>query len=313
MRNNDPFDTYLLRVLCILIAERSVSRTAVRLNQSQPAISSALKRLRVIFGDPLMTREKNEMVPTERALQIVQNAQAALHALENLLNRDEQFDSQTCDRTFTIAMPDYFAPSFVASIVRRFREEAPCSKLVIQPMRPDYDYERALAEGLVDIVVGNWPNPPEHLHLSILIKDEVVCLMSDDHPLARPGKLTRESYMNGAHIVPLPYSNSQRSFVESGLASLRLTRSKEVSCPYFSLAPYLVNESDLILTTARHFAAYYARRLPLAIIPFPFPFPLMQFYLLWHPSRHRSVSHAWLRGVLTDEAHVLKATAAQAD
>lgn len=57
-RTDDPFDTYLLRVLCTLIGERSVSRTAIRMNQSQPAISSALKRLRAIFNDPLLTREK---------------------------------------------------------------------------------------------------------------------------------------------------------------------------------------------------------------------------------------------------------------
>src|SRR6478609_7038329 len=77
-RADDPFDTYLLRVLCTLIAERSVSRTAIRMNQSQPAISSALKRLRAIFNDPLLTREKNVMVPTERAIQLAQSAQAAL-------------------------------------------------------------------------------------------------------------------------------------------------------------------------------------------------------------------------------------------
>ena len=34
-------DTYLLRVLSTLVAERSVSRTAIRLNQTQPAVSTA--------------------------------------------------------------------------------------------------------------------------------------------------------------------------------------------------------------------------------------------------------------------------------
>ncbi len=45
-RAGDPFDMHLLRVLCTLLAERSVSRTAFELNQSQPAISVALKRVR---------------------------------------------------------------------------------------------------------------------------------------------------------------------------------------------------------------------------------------------------------------------------
>ena len=56
-RPADPVDSYLLRVLVTLVSERNVSRTAIRLNQSQPAISSALKRLREIFGDPLVLKE----------------------------------------------------------------------------------------------------------------------------------------------------------------------------------------------------------------------------------------------------------------
>ena len=64
-RPTDPVDLYLLRVLCTLVAERSVSRAAIKLNQSQPAVSTSLKRLREIFNDPLLVREGAAMVPTE--------------------------------------------------------------------------------------------------------------------------------------------------------------------------------------------------------------------------------------------------------
>ena len=70
-RSEDQLDTYLLRMLCLLVTERSVSRTALKLNQSQPAVSLALKRLRQILGDPLLVREKSGMVPTERALTLL--------------------------------------------------------------------------------------------------------------------------------------------------------------------------------------------------------------------------------------------------
>ena len=52
-RSDDPLDTHLLRIFCLLIAERSVSRTALKLNQTQPAVSLALKRLRQL---PIITR-----------------------------------------------------------------------------------------------------------------------------------------------------------------------------------------------------------------------------------------------------------------
>jgi DNA-binding transcriptional LysR family regulator len=312
MRHDDPLDTYLLRVLCTLVEERSVSRTAIRMNQSQPALSSALKRLRKLFDDPLLTREKNEMVPTERALQLAQDARVALNALDKMFSADDAFDPQRTDRTFTIAMPDYLAPPFFADLARRFRQHAPNAKLVTLPMGTDYDYEKALAEGQVDVVIGNWPTPPEHLHMNVLLEDEIVCLMSKDNPLAKPGRLTAESYIDASHLVPLPYSSSQRGVVESSLATLRLSRGRQMSCPYFSLAPYLVRESDLILTTARHFAAYYARRLPLLIRSAPFNFPLMRFYVLWHPNKHRSNAHAWLRGLLSDSGERLTSIAGTA-
>ena len=61
-QQREAIDTYLLRVLHTLLMERSVTRAAVKLNQSQPAISAALRRLRDITGDPLLVRGKSGMV-----------------------------------------------------------------------------------------------------------------------------------------------------------------------------------------------------------------------------------------------------------
>ena len=47
-------------------------RAAVKLNQSQPAISAALRRLRDITGDPLLVRGKAGMVPTEYGLRLLE-------------------------------------------------------------------------------------------------------------------------------------------------------------------------------------------------------------------------------------------------
>ena len=304
-RADDPFETYLLRVLCALIAEQSVSRTAIRMNQSQPAISAALKRLREIFNDPLLVRDKNTMVPTARALAAAAQAQSALGLLDGLLNSGEGFDASTTQRSFTIAMPDYLAPPFLAQVVRSFRAQAPNARLVAQPLGPQYDYELALQDGAIDIVIGNWPEPPEHLHSSTLLEDDIVCLMAEDHRWAADGELSAERYLRAAHVVPMPYSIAQRGVVESSLATLRVSRDRRVQCPYFSLAPSLLPGTDLIMTTSRHFARYHARHLPLAIRPSPIEFSRMRFYQLWHASQHRAAAHVWLRGLLTAASQVL--------
>ena len=304
-RSEDPFDTYLLRVLCTLIHEKSVSRAAIRLNQSQPAISAALRRLRAIFNDPLLVRDKNRMVPTARALQAVEQARAALGLIDGLLTPGKEFAAETTQQRFTIAAPDYLAPPFMARVVQLLRTQAPGARLAILPLGQTFDYEQALQNAEVDIVIGNWPSPPEHLHISTLIEDEVVCLMDASHPLAAPDELTAERYLQAAHVVFTPYSPDQRGVVESSLGTMRVSRDGRVQCTYFSQAPDLLVGTDLLLTTSRHFAAYHARRLPLAMLPLPVGNRTMRFYQLWHSSRHRDASHIWLRGLLGQASQAL--------
>lgn len=306
-RADNPFDTYLLRVFATLMTERSVSRAASRLNQSQPAVSAALKRLRDIFGDPLLIKDKQRMVPTERALQIEASVRVVLTEIDGLLAPSDSFDATTTRLTFRIGTPDFMAPTLMASTVAYLRLSAPNARLLVQPLGPDFDYERALAEGELDVVIGNWPHPPEHLRMGILLEDEMVCLVGRDHPLAGT-QMTVAQYLSGAHVVPLAYSAMQRGVVESHLAQLRLAREPTVTVPYFGMAPALLPGTDLIFTTSRHFANYYASRLPLVVVKSPIAFPTMRFYQLWHNRAHQSQSHMWLRSLLAAVARTADAT-----
>lgn len=301
-RAQDPLDSYLLRVLVALVAERSVSRAAVRMNQTQPAISAALRRLREVLGDPILVRERGGMVPTERARQLRDRARTALLQIDQMLAGPELFDPATSAQTFTIASPDYLATSFMAEVVQHFRTEAPHARLVIQPLSGDYDFEQALAQGSLDIVIGNWPQPTERLHLSLLLEDDLVCLMGCEHPLTSGGPVTLERYLACAHLLPTPLAASHRPVVDSYLAGLRLARDARVMVPYFAVAPYLVAYSDLVFTTARHFAMQFTRTLPLVAVPAPEGFPRMRFYQLWHERSHHQAGHRWLRGLLTQAA-----------
>lgn len=298
-RGSETLDTYLLKVFCILMAERSVSRTALKLNQSQPAVSVALKNLRLIFKDPLLVREKGGMVPTGRALDILEHAKSALGAIDTMLEVEEAFDPARSQQVFRIGSPDYLAPAFAASVVARFRREAPHARLMLHALGPEFDFERSLAEGELDVVIGNWPEPPDRMHLSVLLEDPIVCLMSADHPLARR-RMSVDDFRRVPHVVPTPYSISQRGMIDTVLTSLRIQRAECVEAQSFMLAPYLLPGTDLVFTTTRHFARYYADLLPLVIVESPIDFPLMRFYQLWHARNHRAAAHQWLRHLLGD-------------
>ena len=63
-------DLNLLRVFDAIFELRSVTRTAERLSLTQSAISHALGRLRLAFGDPLFVRHPAGLQPTARAMEI---------------------------------------------------------------------------------------------------------------------------------------------------------------------------------------------------------------------------------------------------
>ncbi|HEX7385925.1 MAG TPA: LysR substrate-binding domain-containing protein, partial [Castellaniella sp.] len=174
---------------------------------------------------------------------------------------------------------------------------APHARLVFHALGPEFDFEHSLAEGELDVVIGNWPEPPDRMHLSVLLEDPIVCLMSADHPLAQR-RMSVEDFRRVPHVVPTPYSISQRGMIDTVLTSLRIQRAEFVEAQSFMLAPYLLPGTDLVFTTTRHFARYYARLLPLAIVESPIDFPLMRFYQLWHARNHRASAHQWLRRLL---------------
>jgi DNA-binding transcriptional LysR family regulator len=63
-------DLNLLIALDALLDERNVTRAAARLAMSQPALSTALHRMRSMLGDPLFIRGQRGLIPTPRALEL---------------------------------------------------------------------------------------------------------------------------------------------------------------------------------------------------------------------------------------------------
>lgn len=292
--HENPLNGHLLNALITLLDEESVTRAANRLNLSQPAASLLLKQLREIFQDPLLVRSGSGMVRTERGTELRGAAKRMLQDLDDLLVSPADFDPSVSRATFTIAMPDHILPLMFNGVMQEFRRQAPQAKLMIRALGTDYDFEGALASGTADIVISNWPTPPDYLKMSPLFEDEFVCLVDRDHPFTKkPPSL--QDYLDAGHIAPGDYAIRHRGVVETYLSEINLTRDRCVVVGYFSMAPYLVPGTDLVFTVTRRFAEHYAAILPLTIVPSPVVYPPVGFYQLWHERVQHSPMHRWLR------------------
>ncbi|MCS6995603.1 MAG: LysR family transcriptional regulator [Casimicrobiaceae bacterium] len=298
----DRFDLHLLRVLYLVLTERSVSRAADRLGISQPAVSASLKRLRELTGDDLIVRTRSGMTPTERALSLIEPLRQVLEGVDRIFDLAERFEAAASTRTFGVGAPDYFDAFFLSRLSAELRRQAPQARLTIRALSLDVDFERLLEEGELDVVIGNWPHPPPYLRTSPLFDDEVVCLLAQSHPLAKKSVLTGEDYLAAKHLAPVPYAGGVRGAIDEHLYRLGLRRDIRMALPYFHVAPYVVAQSDLIFTTGRRFAEPFTRLLPLVLRRAPLEFPPLRFYQLWHERTHHSAAARWLRALIAEVA-----------
>ncbi len=170
-------DLHLIRILYMLLSEKNVSRVALKLNQPQPSISAALRKLREMTGDPLLVRGSRGMVPTQHGESLLRPAKRILYETERMFVQKQPFAPQAEARTFHIAAPDYLDSQFLPNVVAKVLRESPSSRLVIHHIGRDVDYGRMLSDGELDLVIGNWDEPPAHLHLAKLFQDPIACSM----------------------------------------------------------------------------------------------------------------------------------------
>src|SRR5690242_18944150 len=125
--------------------------------------------MHAIFGDALLVSDGTAMVPTARAADLAVQAWRALGELEALLVEPRAFVPSAPAQRFRIASADYLAPSVVARLAQRVGAEAPRFRIELRALGPTFDFERELGDDELDLVIGNWPSPPEHLHISLLL------------------------------------------------------------------------------------------------------------------------------------------------
>jgi DNA-binding transcriptional LysR family regulator len=256
----------------------------------------------------LLVRGARGMVPTQHGASLLEPAKRILDDMERLFVQKTPFAPQQQARTFHIAAPDYLDSQFLPSVVAAIRRESPNSRVVIHSLGPEIDYTRLLSDGDLDLVIANWDQPPQHLHMSELFEDEIACFMRADCPYALrtgPDDMTVEDYLSLPHVAPTQMLPGYYGVIESFLARQNMHRNVVVESAYFGLIPTMLTRTNLVLTTGKQFMRFYEKNLPLKAFTVPIKFPNMRFYQLWHDRVHHAPEHKWLRDLVFETANSL--------
>ena len=287
-------DLNLLVVLDALLAERHVSRAAIRLNMSQPAVSHALARLRLLFDDPMLIRRGGKLVPSSKAQQIAPTLSEALRQMREVLG-PSGFDPARETRKFRLAMSDYGSGVVLPGLLRLLRLEAPGIDLVITQSGREAML-RLVLDGECDLALGVFPDLPERLEAGRLTVERFACL-ADREMMAGQDCLDLEAYLSRAHVL-VAMNDGANTEIDTALKAMGHVRRIAVTLPHWGNAPRLIHGTDLVLTVARNALAPYEHDPSLIIFEPPFQIPPFPFVQVWHERSGGDPAHLWLRNAI---------------
>jgi DNA-binding transcriptional LysR family regulator len=292
------FDLQLLRCFEALMTERSVSRAAVKLDLSQPAMSHALGRLRTLFDDPLLARGRGGMTPTGRALGLEPQVREALSAAYRLVEKRTLFSPSESRQEFTVMTAEYIEYLLLPRLIARLNEEAPFVRVTFRSAQPDRALEW-LERGELDFRLGWWPESAPALRAKRLLRDPLVCVARQGHPVIA-GVITEEQFMGIPHVIQSERMKSARRAIEQAV----LLRHRHLQVQFKVLDALalcnVVAHSDLIGTLPERFARALATKFPLQVMPIPMAIAEIRQAMYWHERTHNEPSHQWFRQLISD-------------
>lgn len=284
-------DLNLLLTLHALLTEKHVTRAALRLHRSQPAVSHALAQLREHFDDPLLIRKNGKMTLSARAQALLPPLEASLYGLNNLVG-SPVFSPSTAKRRFRIAMSDYAARIVLPPLLIYLRENAPGFDLAISQASREMMLAQ-LEDGEVDLALGIFPGAAGDIQKETLFPEQFICL-ADRRFMPENGRLSLEEWLAKPHVMLglLPDAVDE---IEKALIARGMKRHICVALPHWSAAVSLLPGTDLILTVASR--SVTPERYHEALCRFEPPLPLAGFNYeqAWHNRKNTDPAHQWLR------------------
>jgi DNA-binding transcriptional LysR family regulator len=291
--NIRTFDLNLLRALCALLENRSVSAAARQLNLTQPATSAALSRLRHALGDVLLVREGNHMSLSPRAERLLPRVRLLMTEIELAL-RDDRFDPTTSERAFRIAATDDAIEIIVTPLIERLRIAAPGILLDIVSVAEDVAGD--LAASRIDVAIAAVWWLRQARNRESLLSDRYVGISGNRK------RFDLAAYASAEHVLVAPHGRKP-GVVDGALRKIGMTRKVAITVPDFASAARLVATGPMIATMPSRIAVHYSRHYPLNVFKLPLQLPELEIAVASHPRAMSDPAIIWLMAEIQAVAH----------
>lgn len=293
--NLRSIDLNLLTIFDAIMLEGKLSKAALRLHMSQPAVSQALSRLRHTLDDELFIRTHTGMKPTARAEALAGPVRSILSQIQEAFDPKQDFDPARATQTFKVNFGAYGEFSILPPLLKRIHEHE--TDINIQSINSDNSIAQ-LRNGDLDFCFVPYSLRDENFEVRKCQATEFVVIARKGHP--RLGKACSiDDYAREKHVL-VRSNDRNKGFFHRDLLEIRKNRKIMTEVINIASMPQVISQTDAIAAIPRALAEYFQQQHPIEIYPFPMNVPSTSFYLTWHKSLSRDKGHQWLRDIILE-------------
>jgi len=289
----EKFDLNLLFMLDTLLREQNVSRTASAMNLTQPAVSTALGKLRRHFDDPLLVRVGSHYTLSPLASELQGPVAQALLYMRGVIRARVQFDPLTSRAKVVIASSDWFATTHLSRLLQKLTSAAPLIQIEhrsISPIACD-----AMVNGTLDLLVLREERLLRDHPSELLATAHVGVIGCASQAPFQAASVTLADIAPFAQILALsPNGQPAMPHVHPYLAQETIIAMTSSA----SLLPEMVINTPYVAVIPLHAARHYARFFPIRYATITDPIP-GRIFVQWQRQRFNDPLLVWVRLQLT--------------
>ena len=296
-------DLNLVVVLEALLAERNLTRAGERVGMTQPAVSSALTRLRELYHDPLLEREGRGFVLTPRAESLIPVVAECMVEVQRTFDVLPDFDPATSTRTFLVSASDYVLSEITSPLLSLLAREAPLTSIEFDPLPVEATVTPVDLLRRDLMIVGTGRGVPGKR--ASLFSDRFVCVVDQNNPALRDGELSLEALARLAHVRSV-FGPQVSTHVDDMLSAADIAPRVALTVQGFLPVPFAIAGTPWVGWVPERTAMRYADSLGLVIAQTPIKPSVLVEAAHWHPSKSADPSLQWLVRQLRATAEVLE-------
>ncbi|ANN28692.1 TPA: LysR family transcriptional regulator [Vibrio vulnificus] len=296
-------DLNLIPIFVAIFEEQNLSKAAVRLDISQPAVSKALARLRDIYDEPLFHRSPSGVEPTSFAVDIYPAMLTAFKNFTSTLSASSEFEAKVSNRIFSIACVSVASYELMPQLLKQIRQHAPNISLEVHPLFTE-DYESDLRLQRYDLIIDMAPRGWTPLKVEPIFSERLMVVCCANHPRIADACSVAQ-FLAEEHVVVSRWHARKSLMSAEDIADLAQRKIVYRASGALEMLP-VIHGSEYIGMLPESTINAFAGTYNIKAVSLPFDHDVYDLCAIWHPSRSSESAHQWLRNQLKAAVKVLK-------